>query len=493
VDASGTSPAGAVHVHRFSLRAASRVVRLKAEPEGSFEMPVGIPAVVLGWSAVSGTAAAPATGYEPEYTLRLRPHAELRGRVVGPDGAPLAGARVTQVPAMRFADKFVFVTPPNDQGRVQKRGSNVFLVPCYCLSGVATSDAEGLFRLFGLPPCDGKVLLRVARKAASDSVWVEAAGFSEVVLAPAKGPLYRLPDGSAVDELPVAAPDPEVEDEPLPPSADPREPRRQRMRELLLKNSPANLDALIEALADEDEALRRDAVRGLEQLGRIPSCRIRVFRALRALVSEGDPSLNVALAAAAALAGLGERLDPAPFLEALRRNDADERLAAFALAQLLRRDAIELILARMERSEHAAELGIALETLTGARYGEQQERWRLWLEFNRVMLPPQAPVADQLPDAAAYLRRAEARFRRKDVQGARADLDATLRRDGPSAPALALRAWVRMKEGDLDGARSDADHSIRLNPGEPSLRALRAAVLDPSPGAPPELQTPNSE
>jgi hypothetical protein len=110
-DGAGAAPAGAVTVHRFSLRAGSRVVRLKARPDGTFEVPIGIPAVVLASSTIGGAAAAPATGYEPGFALKLHPRSEIRGRVSGPDGAPLPGVKVTQVYVLRFADKLVYAMP----------------------------------------------------------------------------------------------------------------------------------------------------------------------------------------------------------------------------------------------------------------------------------------------------------------------------------------------------------------------------------------------
>ncbi len=524
-EASGSPPQGAVVLHRFSLRAGSRVLRLKAEGDGSFEMPIGIPAVVLASSTIGGAGALPATGYEPAFQLRLQPRLEIHGRVVDASGKPLEGVRVSQVLVLRFTDKFVFATAPNDAGRVEKRGKNAFLVPCFCLSSLATTDAEGLFRLFGLPACDGKVLLRVTPPEKSrwgaDVFWVPAEGFSDLVLRGPKGPSLRLPDGSSVDELPVEAADPAVADEPMPAITDPRELRREWIRkqfqamkggpegkspavsarELLAElaeglndpdsetrsqsisllaslNVPQALDTLMGALRNADPVVRRDALVGLTRLGAHASCRERVLEALRRVVEESDPSFDVVQAAAAGLVEFAESTDAAPFYEALRREDCDERIAARALAMLLRRDAIELIVARMERSPHGETLGGALEALTGARRGDQAAKWKIWLLANRGTLPPQVPTDDRLPDASAYLRRAQARLRRKDMAGARADLDATLRRDGPGAMVLALRAWIRMEQGDLDGALSDAEHSLRLNDRDRSVRTLRSVIVD---------------
>src|SRR5262245_16083345 len=97
LESTGSPPQGAVVVHRFSLRAGSRVLRLKAEPDGSFEMPIGIPAVVLASSTIGGTGALPATGHEPSFELRLKPRLEIHGRVVDAAGAPLEGVRISQV------------------------------------------------------------------------------------------------------------------------------------------------------------------------------------------------------------------------------------------------------------------------------------------------------------------------------------------------------------------------------------------------------------
>jgi tetratricopeptide (TPR) repeat protein len=521
LEASGSPPQGAVVLHRFSLRAGSRVLRVRAEPDGSFEIPIGIPAVLLASSTIGGSGASPATGYEPSFTLRLQPRLEIRGRVVDRAGAPREGVRIIQVLVLRFTDKLVFATPPNDAGRVEKRGKNAFLAPCFCLSSMATTDADGLFRLFGLPACDGRVLVRATpsekSRCGSDVFWISAEGFSELVLPDRKGPCLRLPEGTPVDDLPLEPADPAVADEPLPPILDVREQRREWIRKQLQairSGSPAPsaapllaelaealndpdaetraqsiallaslqvreaLDALLGALENGDPVVRREALVGLGRLGAHAACRARVLETLRRVVDESDPSFDVVQAAAGGLVELGESTDAAPFYEALRRDDADERIAARALAQLLRRDAVELILTRMERSPYGEILGGALEALTGACRGDQAAKWKIWLLANRRMLPPQAPTDDRLPDAAAYLRRAQARLRRKDVPGARADLDATLRRDGPSAMALALRAWIRMEQGELDIALSDVDHSLRLDARDRSVRTLRSVILD---------------
>jgi hypothetical protein len=520
-EASGEPPRGSIVLHRFSLRAGSRVLRLRAEPDGSFEVPIGIPAVLLASSTIGGAGASPATGYEPSFTLSLQPRPEIRGRVVDPAGAPLEGVRIAQVLVLRFTDKLVFATPPNDAGRVEKRGKNVFLAPVFCVSSLATTDAEGLFRLFGLPACDGKVLLRVTgpekSRWGSDAFWIPAEGFSDLVLQNRKGPSLRLPDGASVDELPAEPADPAVADEPMPPVTDPRELRREWIRkqfqalqagaparpaaELLAElaealkdpdaetrsqsvallaslNVPDALDVLSGALGNPDPVVRRDALVGLGRLGATASCRERVLQELRRVLEESDPSFDVVQAAAGGLVELGESTDAAPFYEALRRDDADERIAARALAQLLKRDAVELILTRMEKSPHGEILGGALESLTGARRGDRAEKWKIWFLANRGTLPPQAPTDDRLPDAASYLRRAQARLRRRDVPGAQTDLDATLRRDGPSAMALGLRAWIRMEQGHLDGALGDVEHSLRLNARDMSVRTLRSMILD---------------
>jgi tetratricopeptide (TPR) repeat protein len=495
---------------------------VNVEPDGSFEVPIGIPAVLLGSSTIGGAGAAPATGYEPSFVLPLKPRLEIHGRVVDASGAPLRGVRISQILVLRFTDKFVFGTPPNDAGRVEKRGTNVFLAPVFCMSSLATTDADGLFRLFGLPACDGKVLLRATppekSRLGGDVFWVPAEGFSDLALPLRNGPSLRLPDGTAVDGLPVEPTDPAVADEPLPPVMDVREQRREWIRKqfqalrsgapaarpaadllaelvealndpdaetraqsialLASLNVPDALDALRGALRNADPLVRRDALVGLGRLGLHASCRERVLEVLRRVLEEGDPSFDVIQAAAGGLVELGESADAALFYEALRRDDADERIAARALAQLLRRDAIELIVARMEKSLHGDVLGGALEVLTGARRGDQAAKWKIWLLANRGTLPPQAPTDDRLPDAAAYLRRAQMRLRRKDMPGARADLDATLRRDGPSPMALGLRAWIRMEQGDLDGALGDVEHSLRLNARDKSVQTLRSVILE---------------
>jgi tetratricopeptide (TPR) repeat protein len=392
---------------------------------------------------------------------------------------------------------------------------------------VATTDEEGLFRLFGLPPCDGRVLLQVVPPAgvpgtAADVVWLAAGEFGEIALPASKGPALRTPDGTPLDDLPLQPDDEEVREEPLPELMEAQERRLAWLRQLreeivgdgveggpptrrsrrvdaipdlvealndgdrdiralailvlAFMNAPEALPALMEATRHEDPVVRRDALIGLGWLGRYAPCRRRAVDTLRQVVAEGDPSLNIPLAAAGALAELGERVKPEIFYDALRRNDADERVAARGLAVLLRREAIELILVRMETSERRQLLGLALEALTGAKHGERLDLWKLWLQANRAMLPPQVPTTDRLPDAPAYVRRAWERFCRRDLRGARADLEATLKRDGAGTDALELRGRIRMEEGDLEGALRDADHAIRLNPRAATAKMLRAEI-----------------
>jgi len=496
-------------------------VRIKSRSDGSFEMPIGIPAVVLGYSQLLGVDAAPATGYEPSFDLRLKPRVEIRGRVVGPDGAPREGVRITQTFVLKFADKLVYATSPVDEGRVEKRGTNVYVVPCFCMGGITTSDADGRFLLFGLPACNGKVLLQLG---ASDSVWVDPAGAADLVQGDDPGPLLRLPDGKSVSELPIAPRDPEVREEPLPPKTDPRDLRRdwiaklrkeatadcgghpptrrgtrtdlipefvaalndpdpevrvQAVCALAYLNAPETLKPLVTALDHADEPVRAYAVMGLSWLGRARESRAPAVAALRRVADDGDPSVSIPLAAAASLVDLEEPQDPAIFFEGLRRRKGgDPPLAAEALARLMRRDAVELMIACMETSEHRHLLGRSLETLTGAKHGESVARWKSWFESNRQTLPAQAPLEDRLPDARAYFMRALGRSKRQDLRGALEDLDAAVALDERRPQLFALRASVRQSLGDLEGALRDADLAVQLDPGQSIPLSIRASVRE---------------
>jgi tetratricopeptide (TPR) repeat protein len=526
---SGHPPSTDVRLHGFALRTGSPVSSGVSGADGSFELPLPDgPAVVFAYAPWVGAAALRIEDPSVSVELRLRERFKTRGRVVGPDGAPLDGVLVSQIVVFSLDDALVYVTIPLPGARVEKRGTNVYLVPSHCSGGVTTSDVDGRFLLECFPPADGKIHVRLSSGGDTlkdfDSVWIDASAASSDVVLSGRGPFLRLPDGSAVDNLPADESGRPGGEPPLPPApTDPREERRARMvrlrdeatREsaghppkgrsrrtdllpdfvrglddsdhevrtqaicaLAYMNAPEALEPLLGALKHSDWTVRWYAVMGLEWLGLYSEIRARVVAALRRIVDERVGPESLPLAAAEALVQLGEPQDPALFFEALREDGADVYMAAAALAKFGRRDAIELILRRMENADNRHLLGKALEELTGQAFGESVARWASWLEANRSSLPPQAPISVALPTARAYCDRAHDRMKRKDVSGALADLDAALILDPTFAPAFVLRASVRMNRGDLDGALADADRAVEIDPEAYPPWSMRARVRE---------------
>lgn len=93
VDATGRGLAGAM----ITVQAAGPVAPAESGPDGRFEL-TSVPDAAVSVAAASATGAfALRTGVragDEEVVLRLRPGALLKARVVGPDGAPVAGAYV---------------------------------------------------------------------------------------------------------------------------------------------------------------------------------------------------------------------------------------------------------------------------------------------------------------------------------------------------------------------------------------------------------------
>ncbi|MBI2933856.1 MAG: hypothetical protein HYY16_19605 [Planctomycetes bacterium] len=114
--------------------------------------------------------------------------------------------------------------------------------------------------------------------------------------------------------------------------------------------------------------------------------------ALREIVAETrERSLSVRVGAAHSLAEGGRDVSPDLFFEGMRRKGFNHALASDGLARLGRKDAIALIVKRMEDGDEslAGYLAEALKRLTGQEIGPDPAAWRAWLEANRGSLPPQ--------------------------------------------------------------------------------------------------------
>jgi hypothetical protein len=173
-----------------------------------------------------------------------------------------------------------------------------------------------------------------------------------------------------------------------------KEVRTQAVLTLCYMKNKATLPLLTSALTNEEGIVRYYACMGLEWIGDDPDVREPAIAALRAARDRADePKLNVRVHAAAALVTLGasREEDVALFLQALRDPEANGSIAAHALAQLGRKEAVQLMIARVRTAfydrYHAS---VALKALTGEDHGEDAEAWQRWLDANRASLPEQA-------------------------------------------------------------------------------------------------------
>jgi hypothetical protein len=426
-------------------------------------------------------------------------------------------------------DDLIFTLMPMFENRVQKYGESVFLIPAFCFAGITASDADGHFVVECHPSLKGRVHLNFTIQDGDlttgwDSQWVDVTGRPDIVLRDGPGARFRLPDGKPVGDLQAQLP---IDTESLesleaaPPDAleegrkwiialrdeataesrghPPKgrstrtdliphfvsslsdrdsDVRDQAICALAYMNAPETLEVLVGAIRHSDWSVRWYALMGLEWLGAYEEIRPQVVAALRRVVTEGDRSLKFWLAAAEALVQLGELEDPAFFFEALRRKDGDVGVAAAALTKLGRRDAVELIVHRMEDSENRYHVGECLKALTGQTHGDSVARWKEWFEAKRSTLPPQAPVQESLPSDRAYVERCHARWRRKDAQGALADIQSAVTLRPDYAPGLVLRAWIRLHTDDLDGALADAEAAVLLDPYHEATASIRAHVRE---------------
>jgi hypothetical protein len=523
-----------VLVGGFLLRPGSPVVIVQS-CNGAFEMdlPEG-EACLLANELFAGIAVASPVRSDASVDLLLDPRRPFVGSVVGHDSAPREGVRIWQEYAFSLDNRLVFTGFPS-QGRVTTyREGRVLRVPFLLQPSMATTDADGSFRLLAYPGCDGKILLRLSEDVRVGSltvssirtVWVDAARPEPILFEemgsdglPQRATFLLLPDGQSLDDIP---PDPEFAIAAPAPPPDPRTIARDRIKKLreeaclgcgghpptassqrvdlisefvralrdhdheirtqaicalAYMNAPECLDPLVAALENDDGGVRHYALMGLEWLGRSQELRPRVVDVLRRVVDNGDPWIHISEEAAAGLVELGERPDPSLFYESLRRDDGNHVVTAGALADLGRKDAVELILARLASSDTPHHLGKALEKLTGQVFGDSAVRWKRWLEENRSSLPPQATLEEPIRKPRALVGRAHARLQRQDVTGAKRDLDRTIALDPACGPAFALRAWL-LAHHDPESALADATRAVELDADKAAPYSIRAYVRE---------------
>jgi HEAT repeat protein len=173
---------------------------------------------------------------------------------------------------------------------------------------------------------------------------------------------------------------------------DEQEVRTQAICSLAYMKHKDAFPLLVKAFASEDRTVRYYACMGVEWLADFPALRAPAIRALEAARDRKDEaSFNVRLHAASALASLRVPQGPTIFIEALRNPKANEALAAHALADMGRKEAIELMVKRLETAVPSGDwhLSQCLKQLTGADLGKDAASWRAWLEANRSQLPEQ--------------------------------------------------------------------------------------------------------
>jgi len=87
----------------------------------------------------------------------------------------------------------------------------------------------------------------------------------------------------------------------------------------------------------------------------------------------------------------------------------------------------------------------------------------------------------KVPDAASWPKgqtvRGQARLATGDVDGARADYDAALKKLPGFEPALIARAWLDLSAGDVDGAKQRIEAKFNAKNPTTAMAAVYAAVL----------------
>jgi hypothetical protein len=148
---------------------------------------------------------------------------------------------------------------------------------------------------------------------------------------------------------------------------------------------------LLRCLRSAHADMRYFAAIRLEEVGhRKDILPVAIAALVCARATEAD--LNARLAIEASLFKVDLPPNVAVFFEALRTTGANDAYAATQLAALGRKDAIALMVARLQTAVPNEDdyLGEALVELTGEHFGKDYARWRAWLDENRAKLPPQA-------------------------------------------------------------------------------------------------------
>lgn len=167
--------------------------------------------------------------------------------------------------------------------------------------------------------------------------------------------------------------------------------RLQGVLALAYMGSPEAFPLLKRALRDKDPTVSYYAMMGLGWLKEEARLEQEVVAIHRAALKDQSRPFDTRLSAAENLVEWGLLNDPAIFVEALRSPEGNAAMAASALANLKRRDAIELLILRLRTARPSTDyhISVALAKLTGKSFGTDHLRWKSWLEANRATLPEQ--------------------------------------------------------------------------------------------------------
>jgi hypothetical protein len=148
---------------------------------------------------------------------------------------------------------------------------------------------------------------------------------------------------------------------------------------------------LEKAFESRDPTVRYYASMGVEWLADEAELRPRVIAALAKACDRPGELLGVRLGAAAALAKIGVKQKADIFLDALRDPHENAALSSGVLADMGRKDAIELMIVRLRTARPSSDhwLAVALKRLTGEDFGKDADAWQKWLDANRSDLPVQ--------------------------------------------------------------------------------------------------------
>jgi HEAT repeat protein len=160
---------------------------------------------------------------------------------------------------------------------------------------------------------------------------------------------------------------------------------------------PLSFPVLVQALESKHGTVRYFACEGIGWLGDVGGLRSSVVAVLEKVRDRKDADESVPLVAARELVRLKAPTDPGIFYEALRDEAPCASLAANALVELGRKDAVEIMIKalRSARPSNDHWIGLALQKLTGQAIGNDRpksadaEQWKSWLDANRSKLPEQ--------------------------------------------------------------------------------------------------------